>query len=571
MSVKLKRVAKDIDRIIFGGKLKEIYKKLMIKIKNRKKKFFRNKRSANVMEPVADLLLMQCDHNNNEFLQYSFWDVAVRYLAIEEYYKKNSFGFELYKRMHIQGGNYGEENKAEKYYRQIRKKNRTPVYGLIKENHSVNQFKELIESYEKNGYDESSMVMCDKNLLNMNGSHRVALALYREQEFINVEVHNEIFQRRFSLNWFWENGFTREEIKKIKEKMLQLLEKSRERIGDYYCILFPPAKDYFDDITEDIAKIDQENIKVTGYQDYSKELYDFVGFIRGIYSFDSISQHNFERKLHYILSASDIERGSVTYRIVSLRIKDPLYRLKDDNGMPESVATVRLKQVIRERYKVKEEKFVKHYVGDYTHDVIIHSTDNYLSNNGCRVLLDMNKDVSDLFECLETFEYTVVENSEDKLSSEFPKNFYLGEDIDILVKEKDIDEIVRITLEFCKEHFSQKWITIIEENSPYGKRVRVKLNDFTVIMFDYMKQIPGLKQEYIEECLKSSHKVSYKYLKKEDEIMVRLCKYENASEKSWHADYIMNNCGDVEFKAGAFENALKMKKIFEKIKIRKQC
>lgn len=569
MSAKLKKIAKDFDRKIFGGKLKEIYKRVKIKIKNRKKKFFKYKKTANVVEPVADLLLMQCDHSDNEFLQYIFWDVAVRYLAIEEYYGKNSFGFELYKKMHTQGGNYGEENNAEKYYRQIRKKNKAPVYGLIKENHSVNQFKALIRSYEKNGYDDSSLVMCDKNLLNMNGSHRVALAIYREQEFINVEVHNEIFQRRFSLNWFWENGFTREEIERIKEKMIQLLDKSRERIGNYYCILFPPAMDYFDDITDDIAKIDEENIKVVCYQDYSKELYDFVGLIRGIYSFDSISQHNFERKLHYILNASNIEKGYVTYRIVSLRINEPLYRLKDDNGMPESMATVRLKQVIRERYKVKEERFVKHYIGDYAHDVIIHSTDNYLSNNGCRVLLDINKDISDLFVRLKIYEYTVVENSEDKLSSEFPKNFYFGEDIDILVKEKDMDEIVRITLKFCNEHFSQKWITITEENSLYGKRVRVKLKDFTVIMFDYMEQIPGLKQEYIEKCLKNSQEVSYKHLKKEDEIMVRLGKFENAPEKYWHVDYIMNNCDGVEFKAEAFENVLKMKKIFEKIKMKK--
>ena len=97
-----------------------------------------------------------------------------------------------------------------------------------------------------------------------------------------------------------------------------------------------------------------------------------------LYSFDSISQENFERKLQYILNASVIHNGQVTYRKVRLEIHNPKYRLKSDNGLPESVVTVRLKEAIRNRYKVKEERFNRRYAGDYDHDVIIHSTDNYL-------------------------------------------------------------------------------------------------------------------------------------------------------------------------------------------------
>lgn len=406
----IKKFVGKLDRKLFGGKFRSAY---FAYLENKKKQFFKTKNISIICEPVPDMLLMQ--YNLKDYQQYQFYDLAVRYLAIEEYYGKNNYGFQLYKKMHYLGGNYGQNNMTEEYYNKMRKKNKTVKYGLVKEEHSIEQFQALINAYETKGYDPSSIIMADKNLLSMNGSHRIALAVYRGQEFINTEVHNTEFRRRFSYDWFWKVGFDNEELHIIKNTQDLLLNRARELIGDYYCILYPPAYEYFDEITRDLSELDPDNIVVTGIHDYQWDTNNFIAFLHAIYSFDSILKKNLERKIFYILKATDIVDKQVPFRIVSVKIRNPLYRLKSDNGMPESMATVRLKEVIRDRYKLRNAKFSEHFIGDYAHDVIIHSTDNYLSNKAMRLLLSINKDLSDLITVWNDFSYAVIESGIEKL------------------------------------------------------------------------------------------------------------------------------------------------------------
>lgn len=538
-------VVKNIDNDLFNGFLRRTYKICKDQM-GKKKSFFKHKWSVVLREPVADMILMQNSQQESQFNQYQAYDFAVRYLALDEYYHGKGDGFKLYEKMHTVGGNYGQRNDVEKRYEAARRKGRTPVYGGGREQHSIEQFTNLIQSVDEIGYREDSYIMADRNLLSMNGSHRLVLAFYKEIDCINVEVHNRLFQRRYSEDFFWENGFAREEIACLNETMSEILKEAKKRTGYYYCILFPPAEKYFDDITEDIGKASENNISVIKYDDYEWELPDFFGFLKGVYYFDSILPSNFERKLLYILRASDIRQNKVKFRIVTIDIKNPMYRLKKDNGMPESVATVRLKNMIRERYKVKEKKFTEKYSKGYAHDVIIHSSDNFMSNRAFRDLLDINRDLTRVMEIMGNFSYAMSVISEDKVSREFPQNYYMGEDFDIFVEIKDLDEITQVVNDACRTIFSDSWTDTVVEDSPFGKRVRVTYNGFTLTMFDFMTQFPGILQNYISKFIRECeeferHGVKLYKLSTEHELIYRTDTFLRSTSKMYHKEFLVSH------------------------------
>lgn len=544
---KLKPIIRDIDNGLFNGLLKRTYL-LWLERKEKHKLFFKHRKSAVLSEPIVDMVLMQVSQKENGFNQYQAYDFAVRYLAIENYYDKNSSGYELYRKMHTFGGNYGNNNDAEKYYRRVRKRKRTPVYGVRMEQHSVEQFVKLIQSVEEKGYSADSYIMADRNLLSMNGSHRVALAFYKGLERVNVEIYNRIFYRRYSLDFFWEHGFSRDEITLIERTMDNITEECHNRIGAFYCILFPPAEKYFDEITQDINSVESDNISVTDYKDYIWEVPDFVGFLKGVYHFDSILSTNFERKLEYILRSSEIHNNRVKFRIVTIDIKNPMYRLKKDNGMPESMATVRMKNMIRKRYRVKEKKFTERYTGDYAHDVIIHSSDNSVSNHAFRDLLHMNRNLTEVMNAINSFCYVMAVCTEDKISESFPENYYFDEDFDIFVKKEDLDAVTHATYEACKRIFEGCKCTVAIEESIYGRRVRVVYSGFTVTMFDFMVLLPGVKKEYINRFLTEKKKGNVNRLSEEHELIYRTVKLLSNPSKRYHQDFLIKHKDGVDMK-----------------------
>lgn len=538
MKKRIKQLLKILDSNVFNGYLRKIYEKLK---ENQKKQFFHGKKSVVIEQSVPDLVLMQ--YNINEYMEYQFFDLGVRYLAIANYYKKNRVGYYLYKKMHTNGGNYGNNNKTEEYYKRMQKKKKTATYGNIREEHSIEQFEKLIQSYDEKGYDKSSIIMCDRNLLNMNGSHRLSLAIYRNQEFINVDVHDIQFKRRFNIDWFWRNDFTNKELELIKDTTNLIIQQSHRAIGEFYCILYPPAEPYFDEIIADINLMDKDNIRVTGYKDYKVVTQQFANYLQAIYSFDSILKRNLERKIDYILSTSNIVDNKVHYRTLSLEVKNPLYRLKYDNGKPESYAIVKLKENIRTRYKNRNPQLNIHRKGDYNHDVIIHSTDNYLSNKAFRLIEVVDYDLTVLFNALKEIKYAVIESGIEKLSNEFPKKFYLTEDIDILIDTTDLEKAITITLLFCEKHFVGEWYYIDEIRSENGKRVRVWLKDCMIVMFDFMDKMTGLTEVFCKKALSNAQNsaMGYKYLMIENELTFRTAKYIENPEKKWHLDFLKQN------------------------------
>lgn len=131
-------------------------------------------------------------------------DILVRMLAIDNFYKKNANGFKLYNIM--QQARCAQNNK-------------------IPQCQANNQeaFIQLIKSFE-NGFDINYPIIVNRNFELLDGSHRLALSLYKHIKDIPILRWDTVFTVNYSLNWFKENGLAYFEpyiLQKYKSVLLE--------------------------------------------------------------------------------------------------------------------------------------------------------------------------------------------------------------------------------------------------------------------------------------------------------------------------------------------------------------
>ena len=120
-------------------------------------------------------------------------DIIVKFLAIEEYFGENDFGMSLYRSMQSA---------------RIR-----PEYADIAEE----RFRALIKSWEENGYDADSPIVVSRDYRIIDGSHRLALALYFRLTYVKIRVIDEDAITNFGMDWFL-SCFGSDECKRIDNK-----------------------------------------------------------------------------------------------------------------------------------------------------------------------------------------------------------------------------------------------------------------------------------------------------------------------------------------------------------------
>lgn len=304
---------------------------------------------------ATDLFLAQ--YNNGEF---NAIDIVVKYLAIENYYNKNDFGFELYRKMQVK--RVGEDwNK---------------------------RFKELIKSFE-NGFDMNSWIKTDLSYSIHDGAHRLALALYHGYEDIPVRVFNVNIKRRYyGIDWFRKNGFSEEEIAIINRKLEELLSKCRK---PYYCVLWTPARYQFNNIVDCLETV-EDGVKIISMEKLSFKREDLKKFIYDIYETDDIMKYKLDLKYqHMMLSLEADNYSEQLYEIcvIELRFNNPDFRLKPLSGLPQSRATMRVKKKIRDLFKDK--------ITDYYYDIIMHLTDNQIQNDDVKRIIAESKNNTTTF------------------------------------------------------------------------------------------------------------------------------------------------------------------------------
>lgn len=154
----------------------------------------------NVCVPLKQIWI---DNRNN-------YGLAVRYLAIENYFARNEYGFEIYK---LAMSLFSNPQTAER---------------------RLFQFIELIRNWSKNGYDKSKVSMILDNGSYIDGVHRIALASYFNQEYVICDIYSsdnnlkEIHDKKARLDKSFVQKWN------IEEGIIRILEETNRRIDEQY-------------------------------------------------------------------------------------------------------------------------------------------------------------------------------------------------------------------------------------------------------------------------------------------------------------------------------------------------
>lgn len=287
-------------------------KTVYTKVKNKIRKAWYKLYTKHLNFEVAELFFQ---HNGErDFLRY---DMIIRLLAVENYFGKNKYGFDMYSRM--QGARVKPEYVSE----------------------SVEKFKNLITSYEKKGYDNASEIELDNQLHLIDGSHRMALAMYYDIKTINAKVRAYQADVFYSIEWFKINGFSDHECEILRNRYEQLKTHYRH---PFACIIWNSAAVFYDKIIKDLSlfgkiiNAEKINLNELNYKQYIKE----VLFIK------NVKKRTIDETLSNML---DRQEKVLHICIVSLLIEQPDYRWNKTTQKTKSKKCEIINSVINNAYK----------------------------------------------------------------------------------------------------------------------------------------------------------------------------------------------------------------------------
>lgn len=137
--------------------------------------------------------------------------IFVRYKAIQSFfYKSNEYWWNIY--------NFMQRKRVEQ----------NPIIPREKANNEEN-FKALIKSFEKNGFIDEYPITLNEDFKLLDGSHRIALALYFNIEYVTITMKEKNFNMhppRYDIKWFEKNGFNEEVIQDIKNCYSEIIIRS---------------------------------------------------------------------------------------------------------------------------------------------------------------------------------------------------------------------------------------------------------------------------------------------------------------------------------------------------------
>ena len=137
------------------------------------------------------------------------YELAIRYLAIESYFGKNDYGFDIYK--------YVMSLFAKKQSAECR----------------LSNFCSLINNWVTNGYDEKKPSKILDNYNYIDGSHRIAIALYFNQPTIKCDVYTNSDNLKIIRNEL--ASLSKKHADKwLDFRILKILEDANQRINSNY-------------------------------------------------------------------------------------------------------------------------------------------------------------------------------------------------------------------------------------------------------------------------------------------------------------------------------------------------
>ena len=427
-------------------------------------------------------------------------DIIVRILAIEEYYDTNDYGLELYNKM---------------MDKRIRK-------GYSK--YAERRFKELIKSFESDGYHENSEIFVDQELHLLDGSHRLALAIYHGQPEVCIRILKKKQNVQYGPKWFSDN-FSESECSLIHNKFECVL---KSCFCSIIGILWPSAMKYFEEITQLI----DEEYGVLSYKDYEMPWEIFSRFVYGVYHVDSIAGWKVATKLEH-MKKHMMDHGLCSVRIVKINMEYPDYRIKSI-GRTISKEGEKLKKRIREKYKSKIE--------NYFTDIIFHTADNYCQSEYIQALIDDAFSLPPLMEKINDFRYMLIKTENDYFPKNFPISYPKYKDIDIICDKDNFQDIEKTILDYLSSNLDDRYM--IKEVIKFEGNVliRVELKDFLILGFDLHVSVPYVCAEFIDRSLKQRiRRENYFVSCQEDEIVYRMVGLFSNPQKERHLRFIKDN------------------------------
>lgn len=290
-------------------------------------------------------------------------------------------------------------------------------------------------------------------------------------------------------------------------------------------ILWSVARDYFDMITHDLSS----GFKIHSVKDF-KFNENYEEFIRKIYEPDSIADWKITKKLDRLAIYPKIAR------LIQIEIPDPAYRVKSD-GNTISTVTEQIKKVIRHKYA---------FVKDHTDkpDTIIHMGDTH----------DHSKFITDVFESfgaqtvnkldlpqflsmIKVDDYALTKIDTPYMVDNFPIDYPVGKDADLLVSEKSFYCVMAKLITFSRSY--PDVFDIKEVAEPDGIRIRFhkKTGDRSL---EYQIDVTVSSLVNDDSVIVND---GYKMLNEEWECYSRLLSLKKKPHKTHHLDYVNSRKG----------------------------
>jgi hypothetical protein len=298
-------------------------------------------------------------------------------------------------------------------------------------------------------------------------------------------------------------------------------------------ILWSVARTYFDMITFELGS----NFKIHSVKDFKFDD-NYEPFIRKIYEPDSIADWKITKKLDRLSQHPKIAR------LIQIDIPEPAYRIKSD-GNTISTVTEQIKKIIRHKYAFLKEHQDKPdtiiHMGD-THEHSKFITDVFESFGKEKVTkLDIPRFLSMIQDC----QYALTKIDTPYMVDNFPTDYPVGKDLDILVSPSSFYSVIAKLVEFSRDYQDVFEIRDIPEVD--GIRVRfhkVVGNKPLEYQIDITVSNMVTKQALVVSD-------SYKTLTEEWECYSRLTSLKKKPHKTHHVDYVLSRQHSVNEKTMA--------------------
>ena len=278
----------------------------------------------------------------NQFIGKKFcrYDLLLRYMAIKAYDVEHNDIIDAYEKMQkLRGGG-----------------------------HILRDIKGISDSIKRDGFLSRYPISISQEGHLLDGSHRLACAIYHGIEEIPVDIQSTKRSVDYGLKWFEDKGFNQAIIDEMQNMKNVLFEQH----GVWFAvILWPPVAPWF----EDIASKVKNKYGCIWEKELSLSEEEFPDFVRNVYSTDDIEKWKIELKNHCM------KEYDKKVRVIAIELANPQFRAKSIAWTYLSVEGESIKRWIREEYKDR--------IANYFYDIICHIGDNQEHNKN--IFLTINE------------------------------------------------------------------------------------------------------------------------------------------------------------------------------------